>query len=62
MHAYSWNVYFLADTNAFHFSGIFQSRKDGFLTFGDIINKLRLCFKLSDAICNNDTQTQEKDP
>ncbi|KAF5227548.1 hypothetical protein FANTH_14741 [Fusarium anthophilum] len=62
MRAHGWNVYFLADTDAFHFSGIFQSPEDGFLTFRDVVDELRLCFELPDAVRHDDSQTQEKDP
>ncbi|KAM0293638.1 hypothetical protein ACHAPM_011604 [Fusarium culmorum] len=63
MRAHGWNVYFLADVNAFHFSGIFQSHDTGFLTFRDVVDELRLCFELPDAMRlqeNNDgSQTQD---
>jgi hypothetical protein len=62
MRAHGWNVYFLADTEEFHFSGIFQSPEDGFLTFRDVVDELRLCFELPDAVRYDDSQTQEKDP
>ncbi|OBS16238.1 hypothetical protein FPOA_13042 [Fusarium poae] len=65
MRAHGWNVYFLADVNASHFSGIFQSYDDGFLTFRDVVDELRLCFELPDTTRqqeNNDNETQEKDP
>jgi hypothetical protein len=41
---------------------LFQSPEDGFLTFRDVVDELRLCFELPDAMRHDDSQTQEKDP
>ncbi|KAF4979687.1 hypothetical protein FZEAL_4146 [Fusarium zealandicum] len=49
MRAHGWNISFLADVNASQFAGVFQNHCNGFLTFRDVVDELRLCFELPDA-------------
>ncbi|KAF5019748.1 hypothetical protein F66182_8233 [Fusarium sp. NRRL 66182] len=49
MRTYGWNVYLLANSNAFHFAGVYQHHENPLLTFNDLVDELKLCFELPDA-------------
>ncbi|KAG8665234.1 uncharacterized protein FPOAC1_013213 [Fusarium poae] len=45
MRSYGWNFHLVATSKSCHFAGLYQDPDNGFLTFRDLVDELRLCFE-----------------
>ncbi|KAF4989023.1 hypothetical protein FDECE_14834 [Fusarium decemcellulare] len=54
MRAAGWNITFSVGHNPFQFAGLFQPEGSDLVTFRDVVDELRLCFELPDAVSRNE--------